>query len=211
MKRTNKRAIHESESNTGRESECVSHGLFCATFTVPINKLKNAYFKFKSTNRQRNEMSNIIVVWSTTTTKTGQDKKQVGVHRKTDRERKSQRKRKKNHFIWLEKSVVERKLFRITCGKMELQRRKQTVCVCVERRDSLVCCCCCHWTVVWASGQQYFVPYVSFVLVQRILFTVTREHATQTVWFIYLFSIKSNKKSQKHTESIITEWTRAPW
>lgn len=28
---------------------------------LTINKLKNAYFKFKSTNRQRNEMSNIIV------------------------------------------------------------------------------------------------------------------------------------------------------
>lgn len=104
-------------------------------------------------------------------------KKKVGAHRITEIER---WRKSKNHFIWLGKSVVERKLFGITCGKMELHRRKQTVCGCVEGRDSrlllllLLNGCLSQWSTV-------FLPFVSFALVQGILFTVTREHATQTV------------------------------
>lgn len=160
MKRTNKRAIHESESNT--QPECESHGLFCATFTVPINKLKNAYFKFKSTNRQRNEMSNIIVVRSATTTKSEQEKKRLAlIENLIERERKSQRK-SKNHFIWLGKSAVERKLFRITCGKMELQRWKQSVSVYVSKAEIAVCCYCC-------CCERLFEPVVNSISGIRIV------------------------------------------
>lgn len=79
---------------------------------LSINKLKNAYFKFKSTNRQRNEMSKYHRYCAPMPIR---NKNNIAVRNME----------LQKGTIHRKKELRERKLFRITCEKMRLHWRKQ--------------------------------------------------------------------------------------
>lgn len=149
-----------------------------------INKLKNAYFKFKSTNRQRNEMLNIIVCTS-------------DAHHTNRQKNKSKPKYMeqmgKNHFQKMRIKIVSNYMRKKwNCS----DERRTARCVRQQQRNRTI-----EPSVV--ALDFFFLLNMHIVVSQSpgILFIVTGARNTNRLIYLPLQHKNLIKKSQKHTET----------